>query len=161
MVNVSLPDGDKVEWTLPEDPSIEVVSKDTERLVVVFENKGSYDFNLRTYQGDCYQDYQKTIFVEEATELPDVGGARNPFIEEFLVYPNPTDGKFTIKVSLAEAASISLRMFNLTDNRVEMEERKDGLDQYLIDVDMSVTTGAYILILETPQGDEIRKIIMK
>ncbi len=161
MVNVSLPDGDTVEWTLPEDPSIQIVSKDAERLVVIFENTGSYDFSLRTYQGDCYKDYQKTIFVEKATELPDIGGARNPFIEEFLVFPNPSDGQFTVKVSLAEAASISLRMFNLTDNRVELEERKDGLDQYTIDVNMFAATGAYILILETPKGDEIRKIIMK
>ncbi len=161
MVNVSLPDGEKVEWTVPDDPSIKVISKDAERLVVVFDKKGSYDFTLRTYQGACYQDYQKTIFVEETTDLPDVGDARNPFIEEFLVYPNPSDGKFTVKVSLAEAASISLRMFNLTDNKIEMEQRKDGQKEYLIDVSMSVVTGVYVLIIETPEGDEIRKIVMQ
>jgi len=72
MVNVSYPDGDTIEWTLPEDAGIEVISQDAERLVVVFDNPGTYTFNLRTYQGDCYQDYEKNIVVQEATELPDV-----------------------------------------------------------------------------------------
>ena len=161
MVNVSLPDGDFVEWSFPENAGIEIVSKDTERLIVTFAQKGSYDFNLRTYQGDCYQDYQKTIIVEQATDLPDVGDAKNPFIEEFLVYPNPTDGKFTVKIALSEAASIALRMFNLTNNQVEMEQRKDGSKEYLVPVEITLNTGTYVLVLETPRGDEIRKIIIK
>lgn len=161
MVNVSLPDGDVVEWSIPEDSGIEIISQNTERLVVVFDKKGSYDFTLRTYQGDCYQEYQKTIIVEESTDLPNVGDASNPFIEEFLVYPNPNDGKFTVKIALSEAASIALRMFNLTNNQVEMEQRKDGLKEYLIPVEMSLSTGTYVLVLETPRGDEIRKIIIE
>ncbi|WP_103867363.1 T9SS type A sorting domain-containing protein [Aquimarina sp. I32.4] len=161
MVNVSLPDGDIVEWAMPEDSGIEIVSQDRERLVVIFNKKGSYDFSLKTYQGDCYQEYQKTIIVEESTDLPNVGDADNPFIEEFLVYPNPNDGKFTVKISLAETASIALRMFNLTNNHVEMEQRKDGLKEYLIPVEMSLSTGVYVLVLETPRGDQIRKIIIE
>ncbi|MEW7279186.1 T9SS type A sorting domain-containing protein [Aquimarina sp. 2201CG1-2-11] len=161
MVNVSLPDGDKVVWTLPDDESIEVVSQDAERLVVVFKNKGSYDFYLRTYQGDCYADYKKTVLVEEASNLPNVGDASNPFIEEFLVYPNPTDGNFTVKVVLAEAASIAMRVFNLTHNKVAYEYQEDGQKEYEIPVNMTVSSGAYVLVLETPKGDEIRKIIIE
>jgi hypothetical protein len=161
MVNVSLPDGDVVEWNIPENSEIKIISQDTERLVVVFDKKGSYDFTLRTYQGDCYQEYQKTIIVEDAVDLPNVGDASNPFIEEFLVYPNPNNGKFTVKITLSEAASIALRMFNLANNQIEMEQRKDGLKEYLIPVEVFLSTGAYVLVLETPRGDEIRKIIIE
>ncbi len=161
LVNVSVPNGELVEWYLPGSASIEVVEENKDKLKVIFEEPGAYAFTLRTYQGDCYAEYQKTIIVEKAIQLPDVGDARKPFIEEFIVYPNPSDGKFTVKITLSEAAAIALRMYNLTNNAIELEDRKDGQNQYIINYDMTTATGAYILVLETPKGDEIRKIIIE
>lgn len=161
LVNVSTPNGELVEWYLPGSAPIEVIEENKDKLKVIFEEPGVYDFTLRTYQGDCYAEYQKTVIVEEAIKLPNVGDTRSPFIEEFIIYPNPTDGNFTVKIALAEAASIALRMFNLTSNSVEMENRKDGQKEYLLEYTMENATGAYLLVLETPKGDEIRKIIFK
>lgn len=161
LVNVSTPNGELVEWYLPGSAPIEVIEENKDKLKVIFEEPGVYDFTLRTYQGDCYAEYQKTVIVEEAIKLPNVGDARSPFIEEFIIYPNPTDGNFTVKIALAEAASIALRMFNLTSNSIEMENRKDGQKEYLLEYTMENATGAYLLVLETPKGDEIRKIIFK
>ncbi len=161
LVNVSVPKGEKVEWSIPESTTITKIEDSVDRLKVIFDEPGTYEFVMRTYQGECYAEYTKKLVVEKATELPNVGDARKPFIEEFLVYPNPTDGNFTVKVVLAEAASIVLRVFSLTHNQVEYEQRKDGLTAYEIPVHMTVSSGAYVLVLETPEGDEIRKIIIE
>ncbi len=161
MVNVSAPDGDQVEWIIPNVPTIQKIAEDAERLVVVFDAPGTYTFSLRTYQGDCYAEYQKNIIVEKAIELPDIGDARDPFIEEFVVFPNPTNGVFKAQITLSETAPIAFRMFNLTDNRVEMEAYEDGKSTYVIPVSMHAATGTYIVVLETPKGDAIRKIIFE
>ncbi len=161
LVNVSVPKGEEVIWTVPENEGIQVVEDNKDRLKVIFETPGAYVFNLRTYQGDCYQDYEKTIIVEEPSGLADIGDAKSPFIEEYLLYPNPSDGKFTVKISLSEVAPIALRMFNLTDNRIELEQRNEGQKDYLIPIEMFQATGAYIMVLETPKGDAIRKIIFE
>src|SRR5690606_29725824 len=100
LVNVSRLIGESVEWTVPE--GVEKVFSDKEGLIVYFEEPGSYDINLRSYEGSCYQDYTKKIIVEEATDLPYTGGYSTNFINEFIVYPNPTDGEFKVKVSLAD-----------------------------------------------------------
>src|SRR5690606_12539118 len=157
LVNVSNPIAEEVEWTVPEGG--EKVYSDKEGLIVYFEQPGSYDINLRSYQGSCYQDYTKKIIVEEATALAYTGGSNSHFINEFIVYPNPTDGEFKVKVSLAEEADISIKIISLTTSSVMHNRSENSAKEYLLDYNLDLVPGLYIMLLETPQGKDIRKII--
>src|SRR5690606_25480976 len=159
LVNVSNPIGEEVEWTVPE--GVKKVYEEREKLIVHFEQAGTYNINLRSYQGSCYQDYTKKIIVEEATELPAVGEVSNQFIDEFIVYPNPTDGEFKVKISLEEEAKISLKIISLTTSQVINNRIEGSTSEYLLDYHLDLVPGLYILLLETPNGDEVRKIVFK
>lgn len=159
LVNTSSPIGEKVEWTVPE--SVKIVYKTDKKLIVSFTKPGTFNFSLRSYQGDCYADYDKKIIVSEATEFADIGDTKNPFIEDFLVYPNPSDGNFKVKLSLAKETDISIKIISMVSSQVVDTRSEYNQKEFLLDYNLNIAPGLYILLLETPEGDRIRKIIIK
>ncbi|SHI33718.1 T9SS type A sorting domain-containing protein [Aquimarina spongiae] len=159
LVNVSDPIGESVDWTIPD--GVEVVSMTNEQLILVFEEEGAYEINLRSYQRDCYQDFMKTILVQPAIESPDPAGPQQDFIQEFIVFPNPNSGTFRTQISLEEDSNISLKIISLMSG-VTLHERteKDNRD-FLLDYNVSLPTGVYLLLLETPKGSETRKLVFE
>ena len=158
LVNVSDPIGEITEWTVPEEAI--VLEETDKRLVLSFDNPGTYEINLRSRVGDCYEDYTKNIIVEKASDFPDLGDTQTPFIDDFLVYPNPNNGEFKIKLSLSEIAPIRIRIVSMLSSDLISEIIEEGAE-FLIDVDISTSPpGIYILMLETPIGISIRKIVI-
>ena len=150
LVNVSEPMGERVEWTIPD--GIDIVSKTDEELILRFPEEGAYDINLRSYQIDCYEDFTKTVIVQPAIETPDVNTTQGEFIEEFIVYPNPNEGSFKAKIALAESSNIKIKILDLMSGKtVHERQEKDNLD-FLLDFSVSMPTGVYLLLLETPNG---------
>jgi len=158
LVNTSNPIGTNEEWIFPN--GAEVVEQEEGMVILQFDDPGNYEVVLRNYQGDCYQDVAKTIIVAEARELPDAGEAISPFIKEFKVYPNPSSGTFTVVVSLQEASAVSLRIFGLTTNYVHDEQQLTGSAIYEVPYTIDLTSGMYLILLETAKGSEIRKIVI-
>ncbi|WP_103068652.1 T9SS type A sorting domain-containing protein [Aquimarina sediminis] len=159
LVNVSDPMGETIEWTIPE--GVEVISESEEKLVLKFDGAGPYDINLRSNQGDCYQDFTKTVLVQPAIEAPEVFASQGEFIEEFIVYPNPNGGAFKTKITLAEHANISLKIINLMSGATMHERSEKNNQDFLLDYSLSLPTGVYLLLLETPKGTETRKLVFE
>ena len=159
LVNVSEPMGEKIEWTIPE--GIEVISESKEKLVLKFDKEGPYDINLRSYQKDCYQDFTKTILVQPAIESPEVFASQGEFIEEFIVYPNPNNGAFKTKISLAEDSNITVKIVNLMSGATMNERSEKNSRDFLLDYSVALPTGVYLLLLETPKGTATRKLIFE
>ena len=90
-----------------------------------------------------------------------MGDAANPFIQEFIVYPNPSDGQFTVRVVLSEVSAMAIRMFDLATGKIISEKNEIGSDNYLLEYSVSSGAGLYFLVLETPKGDGVRKIIIE
>lgn len=158
LINTSNPIGTDEAWVFPN--GAEVVEQERGMAILRFDEPGAFEVALRNYQGDCYQDITKTIIVAEARELPDAGEAISPFIKEFKVSPNPSSGTFTVLVSLQEVATVSLRLFGLTSNHIYKEQQLNGNAIYEMPFTMDLASGVYLLLLETPKGSEIRKIVI-
>jgi len=158
LVNTSNPIGTNEEWVFPDEAVVVEQSKGI--AIVRFDDPGAYEVGLRNYQGECYQDVTKTIIVAAARELPDIGDALSPFIKEFKIYPNPSTGSFTVRVSFQEKSTASLRIFGLTTNHVFSEQQFTGSAVYEVPYAMDLASGVYLLLLETPKGSEIRKIVI-
>ncbi|WP_108867405.1 T9SS type A sorting domain-containing protein [Aquimarina aquimarini] len=156
LVNISEPIGDRVVWTVPE--GVTIVSESKDELIAVFPEATSYDIHLRSYQGDCYEDFIKTVIVEEAVALQVNTG---DFIEEFIVYPNPNDGTFKTKVSLAEDANIVVKIINLLSGTTVHERSEKNKQEFLLEYSISLPSGVYLMLLETPKGSEIRKLVVE
>lgn len=159
LVNVSDPLSEVVEWSVPE--GVETISQSHEAIILKFDKKGKYDITLRSFEGECYQDYTKSIIVEEATELVDIGDTEEPFIKEFIVYPNPSNGNFTVKVTLSEQSDASLRLISMLTAQVSSEKRLLNSSEYEDNYQLMLPSGTYILLLETPKGTKIRKVIIE
>ncbi|MBQ0732843.1 T9SS type A sorting domain-containing protein [Aquimarina celericrescens] len=159
LVNVSNPMGEAVDWTIPE--GVQMISETREELILKFEEEGTYDINLRSYQGDCYQDFTKTILVQPAIETPQTTTSQKKFIEEFILYPNPSNGDFKTKISLGSASNINVKIINLISGATMHERAEEDNQEYVLDYTISMPTGIYLMLLETPNGSETRKLIVE
>ncbi len=159
LVNVSEPIGENVKWTIPE--GIEVVSKEDEKLVLKFDEEGAYDILLTSQQGDCFEEFTKTILVQPAIESPLGTISNGDFIEEFIVFPNPNNGSFKTKITLAEDSNISIKIINLMSGMTVHERSEKDNRDFLLDYSINMSSGVYLMLLETPQGSETRKIIFE
>ncbi len=159
LVNISDPLGDKVEWTIPEGATI--ISETPRKLVLQFEKEGEYTLGLRSYQQECYQDFSETIFVLPAIETPNENDFQGDFIEEFIVFPNPTEGAFKTKISLAEEANITVKIIDLMSGAIIHERSEKNSQDFLLEDTVNAPIGIYLLLLETPKGTAVRKLVFE
>ncbi|WP_025740907.1 T9SS type A sorting domain-containing protein [Aquimarina pacifica] len=159
LINVSSPIGERIEWTLPD--VCEIISQTNEELIIKFEQEGTYEINLRSYQGDCYEDFSKTILVQPASDIPSEYYSSTNFIEEFIVYPSPNSGTFNTKITLSEESNISVKIISMVSGAIMEERRLENNIEFLLDYSISLPTGMYLMLLETAKGSDTRKLIIE
>jgi len=161
-VDISYPLPDALEWIIPENAIL--IKKDSDELELIFEEEGKYEIGIRTTRGDCIAIETKQVLVVKSSEIV-FGESKEDgrkLIEDFIIHPNPTDGKFTANVNLSERGNISIKIFSFASNVLIASEKARGDSEYSIPFDLSgVTTGVYAVLLETPYGNYLQKIVIK
>lgn len=159
LFNVSNPLGETSEWIIPDNVSI--VSEGETSITLRFPEANSYEIGLISTQSDCYQEIYKSIIVEEGSGLPSSGDTENPFIQEFTISPNPNAGQFQLNVELAESSPITVRVFSIQG--VLLFEQPNPLTSktYRMQMNLSLATGMYMIVLETAQDTQIKRLIVE
>lgn len=160
LINISHPLAERTEWEIPSDRNITVLQNTTLLASLRFADTGVYRIRLHSYTGDCEQVFTKDIAVLESQSIPAPGGAKQPFITAFEVLPNPNNGQFSVRVTLDKASEIRLRLFNIISNQMVNDRKESSAAQFNIGYQLNITAGTYVLLLETPLGNAIRKIII-
>ncbi|MUH38265.1 T9SS C-terminal target domain-containing protein, partial [Zobellia amurskyensis] len=161
-VDISYPLPDGIEWILPVQAKIETQNRDEAQFS--FAEAGEYEVSIITTRGDCVAQKTKKIVVVARDGLITEEDTRNgkKLIEDFLVYPNPSDGRFTADVTLTEIGDINIRVFSLANNALMASKRDRDALSYSIPFDLSgLPAGVYAVLLETPYGQTLRKVIIK
>ncbi|MCF8716169.1 T9SS type A sorting domain-containing protein [Joostella atrarenae] len=161
VVDVTNPIPDTIEWILPEQTK--VVSKDQDQAELYFDEVGEYELTMLTTVGDCQAYQTKTVNViardNTSTDQED-GKEREANIEKFMVYPNPTSGVFDVSLELKEKGDVSVKVFNLLNNSVVASKKGTGDSAYILNFNISsFSSGIYAIVLETPNGIAVRKLI--
>ena len=158
MVDVSEPVPERIEWILPEQANI--VTNNNDYAEVSFADEGVYTIGMIAYRGSCQAMLTKEITVLPQSYQGSDDTTNMAFIQKFIVYPNPNNGVFKVEVALSEKAPVSLKIINLVSNAIT--DVKTGRDQleYVFDYNINTAIGAYMLILETPKGSQVRKMIV-
>ena len=159
-INISNPSPERVEWVIPGNSGITVVQKTAAVATLRFANTGSYQLGLRAFVGDCQQIFTKNVTVLEQQSFPQPGGAQEPFIKQFDVLPNPNGGQFNVRVALDKQSAIRLRMINIISNELVSDRQESPATQFNIGYQLNVPAGTYLLLLETPVGNAIRKVVI-
>lgn len=158
LVNASNPLGQNTVWQIPNN--VIIVSQTENYIILKFPTIGSYSISLKQTQGDCYALYSKIINVEPKTINSNIGNTSNPFISEFSVTPNPSNGNFNALVKLEESSPIKLRLYALNGQLPLIEKSETGQKNYVVNFNINLAAGTYALILETAKQTLVKKIII-
>ncbi|PKH51972.1 hypothetical protein CXF68_15315 [Tenacibaculum sp. Bg11-29] len=159
IINVSNPISSNIAWSIPSN--VTIVQQTDEGLVLRFPAPGNYNIALVATEGNCIKRAIKTVTVLKSRNLDAIGDTKNPFIKEFKVYANPNKGNFKVDIVLEKESEVSLRLFSLSANSVVADKRLKGLKEYTANYEMNLSVGIYVLLLETPKGKRIRKVIIE
>ena len=160
-VDISYPLPDGIEWILPS--GAEIRTQNGDEVEFFFAEAGEYEIGIVTTQGDCTaQSVKKVMVLEKDVLISDEDNENGrKQIENFIIYPNPTNGRFTANVSLTERADISIKVFSFANNALIAVERARSETSYSIPFDLSgLPTGVYAVLLETPYGNYLQKVIV-
>ncbi|MCM4166754.1 hypothetical protein KCTC52924_01605 [Arenibacter antarcticus] len=162
VIDLSFPFPESLEWIIPDGATLVKTTSDVAELI--FKEAGEYEVGIIIQIGDCTaQRFKKVLVV--ANENKDIVNIKNDprkQLEDFIIYPNPTNGKFTADITLSERGNISIKVFNFANNALMATEKERGSASYSIPFDISgLPAGVYAVVLETPFGNSLRKVILK
>ncbi|MDR0661366.1 MAG: SprB repeat-containing protein, partial [Prevotellaceae bacterium] len=104
LVNTSHPAPERTEWLIPEDFNISIISQSDEAVELLFLQNGIYTIGLKAMIGACEQQLFKNIEVVDKHDAPGEDNPAEAFLKQLIVYPNPNNGQFTVRVELNEKA---------------------------------------------------------
>ena len=81
-------------------------------------------------------------------------------IESLIVYPNPTQGDFTVKVSNTEATSISISLIDI-QGHVVYENRLEGVISHTETIENKFSKGIYFLSVNNGKEVKVKKVIVQ
>lgn len=159
LIDVSEPVPDTVTWEFSEGTI--VVSQNGDYAELKFEKEGVYTATMIANRGSCEAVLTKEIVVQENTDFGKPEAPYNSFIQEFKLFPNPNSGVFKVEVELLQSAPVSLRIINLSTNAIINTKIASGKDNYVFDYNVNLAIGVYLVLLETPKGTQVRKVMIK
>ncbi|WP_163400421.1 T9SS type A sorting domain-containing protein [Flavobacterium fluviatile] len=161
IVDISNPAADEIEWILPAKAN--VITKNKDYAEISFSEAGTYDVTLNTKKGNCTAFQTKQILV---TEGEYEGNPDDEPINEkkfdLKIYPNPSQGIFTVDVTLDKVMPANVKVYNLNNNLLIDSKTGDGKDNYLFNFNLGgLPPGLYFVLFESQQGSKLRKIIIQ
>jgi hypothetical protein len=107
-----------------------------------------YPAGLRTFVGECFDDFVKQVSVADAGMRND-GFLAESIIRSFTVSPSPNSGNFTVAVELGRVSPVRLRIVSIGTGIVMHESRYLGQQAYAVSYSLSPAAGVYAVLLET------------
>ncbi len=98
-----------------------------------------------------------TITIDECTGINDVND-----ITRTQIYPNPSNGNFTLKMNLEDQKTIDIRIFNSLNKVVYLAEKITAQNEFQRDIDLSnYSKGVYYLHVFGDDVNVIKKIVIQ
>lgn len=160
VANISHPASDNVEWIIPEEA---IVLEETPGYVdLSFASKGEYSIGLTGFKGGCEKTVYSVVRIVDKNELTDYTTPDEPYIKQFIVKPNPNNGRFSVEVELREAADFKV-LFHTAQGSIIREEQIRQQSTAIIEFNVAsqVSRGVHLLQLITTQGYATFKIVIE
>lgn len=125
---------------------------------ITYNNLGSYDVSLIVSDGI----HTETVVKNDFIHIMDLVRINTRNISGISIFPNPTDGKFTIKSSNVNTADLTLRIFNNLGLEVYFEKNinlSNGIDRTINISDYG--QGVYLIHLFNDEINLFEKVILQ
>jgi SprB-like repeat protein len=159
-VNISQPWPETITWLLLAGNAITVIRRTDTLVELQFNETGNYRIGMRSGVGSCSNEYYNSITILQGQSFNDPGTTTDPFVLDFKVAPNPSNGQFTVTVGLQDVADINLRLINLQNGDVLDQRRQSGGKNYTVPYNVSLVSGVYALVLETAKDSRIFRVLI-
>ena len=159
IIDISNPRPDSIEWILPAEAIVKTKNKDYAELS--FPKTGGYDISMTSKKGNCTAfQTKKVLVIEGEYKNPDSTDAMKNF--DLKIYPNPSNGIFTVDVTLDKVMPATIKIFSLVNNSIIASKSENGKQAYLFDFGLNgLAPGVYFILFESQQGSKLRKIIIQ
>lgn len=157
-VNLTSPDPQTQAWTIPS--AAQITTNTSEKLVMKFPVKGTYEVKLgATSHNVCNTRDSATVLVDAVA--PEVDN-RQVLVREVSAAPNPTTGAFNLIIKLNQAGKVAVRIYSFTGILAYSAVIPgDSGTSITHPVNLSgATKGTYVIVVETVNSSEVRKILI-
>ena len=160
----------EVSWPAPEqtvwlyDETVTTHESDGEKEYVIFPEPGEYTVRLIVMVGSCMDEVEKKIIVSERSAVAPTPNGRLGYTpkNEYLIYPNPNQGKFTLKVSTSHVQRVRVSVYDpLFKYRYHQQTfaKTSSLEEEM-DL-MHLKHGVYTLMIETADEIKILRFVIR
>lgn len=142
LVDISSPQPDSVRWILPAQASI--VGGDKFNPVIYMPDTGAFSVTMIGYWAECILDTTKMIYFHPA-DTSIATEYNNHGIKSLALYPNPSNGAFTVAVEFYKKQNSSIQVW---DTSPAKHYQKNYADTDTITLSLNLTqliNGSYIL----------------
>lgn len=115
---------------------------------------GAHSFTVTVTSTDgCIQEKSHEIYFDECTGIADLNKDLRA-----TVYPNPSNGKFTIELTSGKSTIADIRIVNILGNTAYSEKGITVNGTLAKNLNLNLASGIYYLVIQTPEGKNIQKI---
>lgn len=166
VIDISWPIPENVKWNFGEKATILTSSNDFAE--VIFTEEGVYDIELDATLAECADYKSQQITILGADEKGgDTGGRvdgdQEPLITSMRVYPNPSDGRFSVSVELSRSTAINVKLIDATGNRQIFNEDQTGSDSYTLEYSLfdRLQPGLYFVSLTVENQSKVVRMMIR
>jgi hypothetical protein len=160
MIDISWPMPEKIEWNYPLEMT--VLQDNGDVLSGKFNTTGTYEVNLATHLGECFDQVSKTITIIES-EGDSEGGrlGYEEYVKNFTLYPNPNNGAFHVGVELTEEMPITVSVWHSPSGVLVKKVEQNGEKIYQLYFDLRpLMSGTYVLRLDYETGKKYIRFVV-
>ena len=160
LVEFTLPLPDSIGWDFPGD-AFTLIKREANELHIRAEKEGTFPVALTTHMGLCSERFEKTITVGPAApKIRDVDYHPSLF-SEVKLYPNPSDGLFTVEVTLFTPAPLEVGLFNTQQQRIFFQNFAPASNFSISSERLKLSAGFYLLTLKANGEMKTVKLIIQ
>ena len=159
IIDISNPRPDSIEWILPVEAIVKTKNKDFAE--ISFPKTGEYEITMTSKKGNCTAfQTKKVLILDGEYKDPESTDAMKNF--DLKIYPNPSNGIFTVDVTLDKVMPATVKIYSLINNNIIATKTENGKQAYFFDFNLSgLIPGVYFILFESQQGSKLRKIIIQ
>lgn len=163
LINMSNPVPDSVKWEAPVSNTVDVIQMSRTYCELKFRDTGRYEVVMKAYYASgCIDLIRKQVIVVNKGAFVNAGSQVEAYLQKFTVAPNPSNGQFGVDLLFNSPTKCRLRLINTLSNVLVDDRTLEGQSSYSPVYNYSmIIPGTYVLILETPKGTFIHKVIVQ